>query len=811
MLKNYFKTALRNLSRNRVYASINILGLVLGITGAIVIYRIISFEKGFDTYHTNGEQVYRINIVQDTDGDVERSESVMHPLGPAIALDYPDWAVSRIHWYWDGVFKYENDQGVLKKIKQDNNMAFVEPGFFEMFDFEVIAGSTEELLVGLNTMAISVKGAEKLFGLNGSNYQSIIGKTVVFENQLNLTISAVYADPPKNTDYGIDFLMFYEGAKIYPYASGLTSWGTRNGATRTFVKIPASQNLEQAEAALKSSTVKYMKNLGIDAEEAGVYLGLQSLKAIHLDIQAGAGGYVDQSMLDSMRIIAIILIVIAAINFVNLATAQSVKRAKEVGIRKVLGSNKKQIVWQFLGEVAIITTMAILLSLGLSEAVLMRLEPILGYSLGLDLFSDPSTIGFLVMLLLVLTFLSGFYPSVILSNYSPVHAIKSNSLSTKTSRSSFSIRRGLVVIQFLISQALIIGTLVIVFQMDFMRNQPLGFKSEGVLTFPIPVRTEENMEILKSRLSSIAGVGDISFFIATPGASNTNNIDTIENPKGEENDGIRSNRKNVDHNYGELFDLELAAGDFFTKNSPGDHSVINEKLAESLGFESPEIAVGQRYKTTYGSSLYITGVVKNFHNNSFRSDIDPVFMMKGSSQYFEGGLSLTGNRNYQSIVDQVDVIWNEVFTGDVFSYDFIEDRVNGQYEGEQRNSNLFQVFAGLAIFICCLGLYGLVSFMANQKIKEIGVRKILGATIGNILGIFSKEVLTLAGIAFLLACPIAYFIMNGWLDGYVYHIKLGAGVFILGAIATLIIASVTISFRVFKSATLNPVNSLRDE
>lgn len=810
MLKNYLKTAFRSLSRNRVYATINILGLVLGITGAIVIYRIISFETGFDTYHANADQVYRINIVQNTDGEIERTESVMHPLGPAIALDYPDWAVSRIHWYSDGVFKYEHE-GVQKKIKQDNDMAFVESDFFDMFDFEVIAGNSEDLLGSPNTMALSVKGADKLFGLNGSNYQSIIGKTVVFENQLNLVISAVYSDPPKNTDYGIDFLMFYEGAKIYPYASGLTSWGTRNGSTRTFVKIPASQDLEQAEAALKISTIKYMKNLGVDAEEVGIYLDLQPLKSIHLDTEVGAGGYVDHKMLDSMRIIALILIVIAAINFVNLATAQSVKRSKEVGIRKVLGSNKSQIVSQFLGEVAIITTIAILLSLGLSEAALMRLEPILGYSLGLNLISEPSTIGFLVVLLVVLTFLSGFYPSVILSNYSPVHAIKSNSLSTKTNRSSFSIRRGLVVFQFLISQALIIGTLVIVFQMDFMRSQPLGFKSESVLTFPVPERTEENMEILKSRLSSIAGVGDVSFFIATPGASNTNNIDTIEDPRGGDNDGIRSNRKNVDHNYGELFDLELVAGDFFTKDAPDDHSVINEKLAKTLGFESPQKAIGQRYKTTYGSSFYIAGVVKDFHNNSFRSDIDPVFMMKGSSQYFEGGLSLTGNRNYQSIIDQVDVIWNEVFTGDVFSYDFIEDRVNGQYEGEQRNSNLFQVFAGMAIFICCLGLYGLVSFMANQKVKEIGVRKILGATIGNILGIFSKEVLVLAGIAFLLACPLAYFIMDGWLDGYVYHIKLGAGVFILGAIATLIIATVTISLRVFKSANLNPVNSLRDE
>ncbi len=811
MFKNYIKTAIRNLARNRVFTTINVLGLVLGISGAIIIYRITQFEHSFETYHQDADDIYRVTLVQENDGDIQKSASVMHPLGPAIKMDYPDWAVSRIHWYWNGVYSYENDQGVRKKIKQDNNMAFVESDFFEIFDFDIIAGNPNNLLGEPNTMALSVKGAEKLFGLNGSNYQSIIGKKVVFENQLDLLISAVYADPPKNTDYGIDFLMFYEGAKIYPYANGLTSWGTRNGATRTFVKISENEDVIQAEATLKTSSIKYLKNIGVDAEEAGVYFGLQPLKSIHLDPELGAGGYVDQSTLDSMRIIGIILIIIAAINFINLATAQSVKRAKEVGIRKVLGSAKGQIVFQFLGEVAIITFVAILLSLAVSEGALMRLEPILGYSLGLNLFSEPTTVIFLAILLIVVTVLSGFYPSIVLSNFSPVHAIKNSSLTSKSSGASFSIRRGLVVFQFLISQTLIIGTLVVLFQMDFMKSQPLGFKSEGVLTFPVPERTEENIEILKTRITSIAGVNDISFFIATPGAANTNNVDTIEDPRGGDHDGIRSNRKNVDHNYGELFDLELVAGKFFGKDAPQDHSVINEKLAESLGFETPQEAIGQRYKTTYDRSFYISGVVKDFHNNSFRSDIDPVFMMAGPSQYFEAGVSLTGQGNYQTIVDQVDAIWSEIFSKDVFTYDFIEDRIAGQYDTEAQIASLFQVFAGMAIFICCLGLYGLVSFMANQKVKEIGVRKILGASVSNILGIFSKEIMILIGIAFLFACPLAYLLMNGWLDGYVYHIQLGAGVFVQGVLATLVIGAFTVGFRVFRSATSNPVNSLRDE
>ncbi|WP_420385989.1 ABC transporter permease [Roseivirga sp.] len=811
MIKNYFKTALRNLLRNKSFAAMNILGLVLGISGTIIIYRITAFEQSFEDYHEHADQVYRINLVQDNDGDVQKSASVMHPLGPAMALDYPDWKVSRIHWYWNGVFSYENEQGVLKKIKEPNNMAFVESDFFEMFDYNVIAGSDQDLLGNPNTMALSVDSAEKLFGLNGSNYQSIIGKTVTFENKLKMTIAAVYDNPPKNTDYGIDYLMFYEGAKIYPYANGLTSWGTRNGATRMFVRLPESQNLDQAEAALKQSSVKYLKNIGVDSEEAGVYFGLQPLKSIHLDPDLGAGGYVDQSILSNMRIIAIILILTAAINFVNLATAQSVKRAKEVGIRKVLGSGKGQIVFQFFGEVAIITFMSILISLAVSEAVLIRLEPLLGYSLGLNLFNNPETILFLLVLLVGVTALSGFYPSLVLSNYNPVHAIKSSSLNAKSSKGSFSIRRVLVVFQFLISQTLIIATLVVVFQMDYMSSQPLGFKSEGVLTFPIPDRSEETMNVLKSRLSAVSGVGDMSFFIATPGASNTNNIDTIEDPKGQENDGIRANRKNVDPNYGELFNLELLSGSFYTNESPDDYSVINRKLAELLGYNDPASAVGNRYKTTYGASFYIAGVVEDFHNNSFHRGIDPVFMMKGASQYFEGGVAIASSGGYQNIIDQVDAIWSDVFTNDVFTYDFIEDRVAGQYETERKISTLFQVFAGVAIFICCLGLYGLISFMANQKVKEIGIRKVLGARLTGIVSIFSKEVLILVAIAFVLAAPLAYLAMNSWLEGYVYHITLGASVFVLGALVTLVIATSTVGYRVFRAASVNPINSLRDE
>lgn len=808
MLKNYFKTAIRNLRRNRAFALINILGLVLGISGTIVIYRIVTFEKSFDTFHSDAESVYRINFVQNADGDMQRGKSVMHPLREAMRVDFPDWTVAGIHWYGPGIFVVENEQGVKQKFREEGGMAFIEPGFFEMFDYEIIAGNGDGLLGEPNTMAISASAADKLFGLNGSGYQAILGKTVAFENKLTMKIEVVYKDPPKNTDFGLDYAMFYEGAKIYPYAAGLQAWGTMNGDTRLWVKLPTGQTEEQAEGLLRQASKNYLANLGI--QDDNIYLALEPLVDIHLDEETGPGGMVSESSLKGMQVIALILILTAAINFVNLATAQSVKRAKEIGIRKVLGSNKSQLVIQFLGEVFLITAASVVLSLGLSEGALIKLEPVLGYDLGLNLLAEPGIILFLTGLIAVVTLLAGFYPATVLANYNPVHAIKNSSMS-RTSGKGLSVRRFLVVAQFFISQILIIGTLVIIFQMNFIQNKELGFDTEAILTFSIPERTPEKTDLLKSRIAAVSGVGEISFYIASPGGANTNNIDDIKDPNnGEET--FDANRKNVDHNYANLFDLELVAGEFYREEAPDDRAVLNRKFSEQLGYSNPEEAIGERFETRWGKTYIINGIVEDFHNQALWSGMEPVYMMSDPGQYFEGGVKLKIDEGYKQAISQIEKVWSEVFTEDVFTYQFLDERIAAQYESEKQISGLLQVFAGLAIFIGCLGLYGLVSFMANQKVKEIGIRKVLGATVGGIINIFSKEVLILLGVAFLLAGPIGYYLMKVfYLDSYVYSISIGLPVFLVAIVATVLIAAGTVGFRAFKAATVNPIQSLRDD
>lgn len=809
MFKNYFKTAIRNLRRNRAFAIINILGLVLGISGTVVIYRIITFEKSFDTYHSNADRVYRINFIQNADGSMNRGTSVMHPLREAMRTDFPDWTVAGMHWYGPGIFIIENEQGVQQKFREEEGMAFVEPGFFQMFDYSVIAGSEEDLLSAPNTMALSASAADKLFDLDGKGYQSVLGKTVKFENKLTMQVQAVYQDPPKNTDFGIDYLMFYEGARIYPYANNLTAWGTINGDTKLWVKLPEGQTEVSAETQLKTASKDYLAQLGVQDEN--VYLALEPLTDIHLDDETGGGGVISESTLKALQLVGLVLILTAAINFINLATAQSVKRAKEIGIRKVLGSRKKHLVFQFLGEVFLITSISVLLSLGLSEGALMKLEPFLGYKLGLSLFSEPGTILFLLGLVLLVTFLAGFYPALVLANYNPVHAIKNSKLTAKGKSGGMSIRRVLVVFQFLISQFLIIATLVIVFQMDYIRNKDLGFDTEAIFTFAIPERTEEKMDLLKSRLEGIPGVGEISFYIASPGGATTNNLDDIKDPRNSE-ETFDANRKNVDYNYAELFDLEVIAGEFYRKEAPQDVSVINRQFSEALGYQSPEQAVGQRFETNWGRKYLIAGVVEDFHNKALRQGLEPVYMMPGSSQYFEGGVKMSINKGYKQTIAAIEQIWGEIFTADVFTYQFLDERIAQEYDSETQFSSLLQVAAGLAIFIGCLGLYGLVSFMANQKVKEIGIRKVLGATVASIVGIFSREVMMLLGIAFLLAAPLGYYGMNtAFLNNYAYSINIGAVVFIMAILATVLIAAFTVGLRAFRAASANPVKSLRDD
>lgn len=810
MFKNYLTTAFRNLTRNKVFALINILGLVLGISGAIIIYKVVSFEHSFDQYHSSANDVYRLNLYYDIGVEQGKSASMMHPLGPALELDMPDWEVSRIHWYREGLFRITNAQGESNLLKYQGKMAFVEPEFFGMFDFDIIAGRQTGLLNEPNTVAISTALADKLFGLDGAGYQDLIGRVVGFENKLELKIESIYRKPPKNTDYGLDAAIFYEGAKIYPYANNLTAWGTRNGDTRTFIKLPKGQTQENADLILEGLSEKYLTQAGYDLSGITAFFLVQPLASIHLDNELGMGN-VDESILDSLNVIALILVLIAAINFINLATAQSVKRAKEVGIRKVLGGGKLQVILQFLGEVFVITTLAVILSLGLSEAILMKLEPFLGYSLGLNLFTQPDTILFLLGLILVVTVLSGAYPALILAGYNPIDAIRNTKLTSKTKKGGMSVRRTLVVFQFLISQVLIIGTLVVVFQMDYMTSEPMGFKTDHILTFRIPERDKEKMDLLKSRISSIAGVEDMSYFIATPGAASIDNFDGIKNPKGEEAENITASRKNVDAQYDDLFEFEFLAGKFYKANSPDDQTVINEKLSMALGFESPVDAIGERLETTYGTSFQIIGVVKDFHNRSFRSVIDPVYMHKGVGQYFEAGISYTEGANASQISDQVNDIWTEIYSEDVYQQFFMEDSVANQYSNEKRISQLFQSLAGVAIFICFLGLYGLVSFMANQKVKEIGIRKVLGASVNNILMIFSKEVSLLVALAFIIAAPLAYYVMNMWLDSYEFRITLGAEIFTIGIFVTFFIAAFTVGSRAMAAALANPVKSLRDE
>jgi putative ABC transport system permease protein len=536
------------------------------------------------------------------------------------------------------------------------------------------------------------------------------------------------------------------------------------------------------------------------------------LSELHFDERFGTFTYntIERSMLITFGVIALILIITACINFINLATAEAIKRSKEVGIRKSLGGTRRQLIGQFLGETALVTVMSMLASLALAQLALTILNPFLELQLSLGLTSDWTLWIFLTVLTVVIAVLSGLYPAFIVSGFNPVLALK-NLVSNKTS-TGYNLRRALVVTQFFISQFFIIGTLVVINQMEYFLNKDLGFKKDAIIVVPIPEREEpatgdktSKMKTLRDEMLRMSGVANASLNSAPPSSGNVSG--THFKIEGKEDD-FRTQVKQIDGNYLDVFDLKIVAGQNIEDGDTAKGFLVNEKLARTAGFEPQEI-VGKTIEM-WGRKLQITGVVKDFHTVSLREPIEATLMMNRLRGYET--LSLQVNQNQiKSVIDKLKASWETAYPEHIFDYEFLDQQISEFYEGEQRMSTLLGVFSSIAIFIGCLGLFGLATFMANQKTKEIGVRKVLGASVESIVILFSKEYLRLILLGFLLAAPLSWYIMNKFLDDFAYKISIGPDIFLIGLGATLAIAMLTVGYRSLRAALVNPANSLRSE
>jgi len=797
MLKNYFRIGWRNLRRHRAYTFINIIGLSLGIACAILIFTLISFHSSFDNFHQHSKRIYRI-VTEFHDEKIDYEAAVPQPLGKAFRNDYTfAEKTARVVSYHNAFISLPGEKEI-KKFQEDDKMAFVEPAFFEIFNFPLVEGDPHTALLNPHSAIVTETIAQKYFGK-----ASAIGKTIRLDNKTDFTITGILKDLPANTDRKQEIYFSYDNLKDRnAWIASDSSWEGINSGSMCFIRLKPSITSEQVNKAFPGFSAKYYKG-----RDAKVWqFRLQPLSDIHFN--ADFDGYADRKYLWALGFIGLFLIVTACVNFVNLATAQALNRSKEIGIRKVLGSLRPQLFWQFITETTIITVFALIVAYGLALLSLPLLNHLFKSKMELHLFSDWPLPVFLLFLSILVIFLSGSYPGLVLARFQPVLALKSKL--SQAHIGGFSLRRILVVTQFTICQVLIIGTIVIASQMHYSKNIDLGFNKDAIVTLPIPIHDKTKMNTLRDRLTAIAGVEKITLCHQPP-ASGSNNTTEVHYDNRSEEEHWSINLKSGDDHYLSTFGLKLVAGRNFYPSDTTREFVVNETFVKKLNLPSPQDVLGKKMKVNGGTMTGpIVGVVKDFHNYSLHTEIAAVCIMPDYNSYESCSIKMN-LANTRSALTTFEKTWNEIYPEYLYTYHFLDDRIAEFYEMDNIMLTLVEAFAGIAIFIGCLGLYGLVSFMALRRTKEIGVRKVLGAGTGNILWLFGKEFSRLLLIAFVIAAPIAGYAMYKYLLNFKYRIEIGAGIFVLAILFTFLIAALTVGYRSVRSALANPVHSLHSE
>lgn len=803
MLRNYFKTAIRNLLRNKSYAAINIIGLAVGIAACLLIFLVVQFELSFDSYHSKKDKIHRVVSEFNTPEGVFHSSGVPFPVAPALRIDYPDIKVAAIYGVNNDQITIEQEGVTPKKFIEERGIFFAEPQFFDMFDFPLIAGNKKTALAETNTALLSQETAERYFG----DWKTAIGKTVKYENKHLLKITGVLENPPANSDFPLKVVASYATLKQLSVNNNMNDWVSTFSQAYCFAILPPGTTPEKFNKSLTAFTKKHKP-----AEYARDNVILAPLSEMHFDDRFGNynSRTFGRDIITALTLIGLFLLIIACVNFINLATAQAVNRSREVGVRKVLGSNRMQLAAQFISETAVITFFALVVAVIIAMLVLPLLNNLLQLQLSLSLLKNPSIILFLVLTTILVVVLSGAYPAMILSGFNPITALKSKI--TRQMVGGISLRRGLVVLQFAIAQVLIIGVMIVVTQMDYFQKASLGFDKDAIINVPIPSDSvsRTKFEALRNQLQQHPGIKKLTFSFASP-SDNGNWSSDFKFNKSTKSSEFSASFKWADVDYFNTYNLPLVAGRAYFQSDTVREIVVNETFVKKLGITNPQDIIGKELNFWDGEVVApIVGVVKDFHVNSLRDPISAVVMGSWKRMYRQIGIKVEGKSAKETLA-YIEKKWNETYPEYVYQHQFLDEKINNFYRQENQLSQLYKIFAGIAIFISCLGLYGLVSFMAVQRTKEVGIRKVLGATVGRIVYLFSKEFTLLIGIAFVIAGPLAYYIMSNWLQNFTFRIKLGVSIFAAAILLSIVIAWLTVGYRAVRAALANPVKSLRTE
>lgn len=813
MVKNYFKTALRSLIRNRNYTIINIAGLAVGIAVCIMIFIIIQFQTSFDNFHSKKDRIYRVLTEYHNADAAKTGKDVPFPMPTELQTAFPQIEqVAPIFASHDDKLLIPDANGTtIKVFKEDKGVFFTGPSFFKMFDYPLLTGSYESLK-DPNNVLLTKEIAEKYFG----DWKTAEGKTIklevggyIFEHGTEiLKVSGILATIPENTDFQLKLVVAYGTGFTGSLMAKSTDWEDRtNSGFGCYVLLPPNTSVENFNQQLRA----YSKE--VQSSENNDNHIIQPLNAVHYDTQTGDynNKAISRQLLNVLWLIAAFILLIACVNFINLSTAQAVNRAKEVSIRKVFGSNKSQLQFQFIIETFLIVIGAVILASVITILALPYINQLLELPLSFNKLNNPAIILFLLIVTIVVTAIACFYPSVVLSRFSPVNALKSKL--TANAAKGISLRRGLVVFQFIIAQVLIIGTIIIVKQMNYFMDQPLGFDKDAIINVPFRVDTVwfRKGDYLKQQLLSVNGVQAVSFSSNTPVEDADDIWSTFKFDHSVKEADFKAITKFADNEYVPVYKLQLIAGRNLKPSGMTREFLVNESLMKSLGIKNPDEILNKEI-SIWGDRIKcpVVGVLKDFNDRSFRNVLAPLLITTNGTMYSQASIKLE-TKNISSTLQSVKTIWEQTLPNFVYEYTFLDDKIAGFYKQESQLAQLYEIFAAIAIFLSCLGLYGLALFMAVQRTKEVGIRKVLGASADKIVYLFSKEFIMLIAIAFAIATPIAWYFMHNWLQNYAYRIIISWWLFAAGGFVAIIIALATISFQAIKAASANPVNSLSSQ
>ncbi|QEC54247.1 FtsX-like permease family protein [Anseongella ginsenosidimutans] len=798
MLRNYFKIALRNLWKHRVFSFINITGLAVGMTACFLIFLYVSFESSYDSFHQKGDRIYR--LVSDLKIPTGRNSfgTVPWPVGPAIKNDFPEV---------ESFVRMLSEDLVLTKgnVKfEEANVLYADSAFFQVFDFKLLNGNFRTALKDPFSIVLSRRAAKKYFG-----NEDPLGQTLTLprnDTVLTASVTGIMENMPENSQIQADILVSASTLTQFLFPWLDEQWGGIGCSTYLLLKPGANAG------ALKAKFPAFLdRKAGEQAEarQSERSLQLEPLKEVYLHSRY-AGPGMEMGNIQNIRIfslVAVLIMLIACFNFINLTTARAAERAREVGVRKAVGAVKKHLVLQFIVESVLLCLMAFVLTLILSMLLIPAFNHLAGKTITPGLFASGGVILIVFLAAIGVGLLAGLYPALVLSSFRPVGVLKGRFVANTK---GILFRKGMVVAQFTISLMLIIATIVVYRQLHYMRSQDLGFRKDQMMV----IKTYSNpaIEAFNQSIERLSGVNSTTFSSSAPGDRNPRANSEIENTQGDLQP-LDLDAYFVDFDYMHQYEMEMAAGRPFSRNFGTDSAqalILNEAAVRLLGYTSPEQIIGKRFRQ-WDKNGKVIGVVKDFHVRSLQDKITPLSIgIDPTLNRFLLSVDVRG-ANLSATITAIEKEWQKFIPDYPFSYEFLDAAFDQQYRSEERFGNIFSYFTMLAIFISCLGLLGLASYTALQRTKEIGIRKVMGASVASILALLSRDFVKLIAISILIAVPVAWYAMSNWLEGFAYRVNVEWWVLSLASLLLILIALLTISFQSVKAALMNPLKSLKSE